>query len=74
MFLVLSVVVLGYGWKRLDFDIIMCNSHLGVSRFTCAILNSVLVIVIPYYLAIQIQIQNRVAFIYYMGSVYLLVW
>ena len=24
MFLVLSVVVLGYGWKRLDFDILSC--------------------------------------------------
>ncbi len=37
MFLVLSVVVLGYGWKRLDFDItvrakyryttVLCRAH-----------------------------------------------
>ncbi len=31
MFLVLSVVVLGYGWKRLDFDILMFN---GISYKT----------------------------------------
>ncbi len=58
----------------------MCNSLFGVSRFTCAcacaILNYVLVVVMPYYLAIPIQ--NRVAWyiIYYiiMGSIiYLLV-